>query len=564
MTVASCAKTTANVSMTGPNALTPLSDADYESIEQAVVETERGRWFLSEYARRNRNADTEVLLSAINRLEGLMSPDRSGQGLERLRFDLIEMAKAISRTKNEISAIIPQGEHAQQSRLGQASGVLDGIVRSTEKATQDILESAERMQEVAWTLRENGADSELCDSLDRHATNIYTACSFQDLTSQRIVKVVHVLRYLEARIHAMIEIWDQTIDDSPSSQSTGTSQNKTEQSHAPDSLIPYENPFNTMSQNDIDDVIVDQEGLFTSPPVDVEEMKVPEYQFRITPPVLAGPILDMDVYVQSETEVDTSDLIHLADDAERTALDEAERTFIDMSDEEGDEFFIEEPFSGNVFSHDISQHDQVTIAAEGSAYPHDNKLLTDDAFIEQSDASSEPANHDTDYRERHTDNPFDGVEALDFDASGTAQKIDAFLSEPFLSPMKSVQEDRSEPFEIDESGHTLIQAEPSQNEQASNKSVDNSDDIDAFAIDTRDDVAQSDETLVFDLDDSSAWNVSSSESVERIDNAQSTLSDDQTYSEVDNSAPETPVDPRKAAFAAIDQLDTMQKLSRFS
>lgn len=51
----------------------PVSDADYEAIEAAIMETARGRWFLLEYARRNRNADTRTLLSAINRLESALT-----------------------------------------------------------------------------------------------------------------------------------------------------------------------------------------------------------------------------------------------------------------------------------------------------------------------------------------------------------------------------------------------------------------------------------------------------------------------------------------------------------
>jgi hypothetical protein len=46
----------------------PLNAADYDAIEAAVMETRRGRWFLAEYARRNRSADTEMLLAAIRRL----------------------------------------------------------------------------------------------------------------------------------------------------------------------------------------------------------------------------------------------------------------------------------------------------------------------------------------------------------------------------------------------------------------------------------------------------------------------------------------------------------------
>jgi hypothetical protein len=60
---------------------------------------------------------------------------------------------------------------------------------------------------MAWTLREQGVASEICDLLDANATEVYTACSFQDITGQRTRKVIQVLRYLEDRINAMIGIW---------------------------------------------------------------------------------------------------------------------------------------------------------------------------------------------------------------------------------------------------------------------------------------------------------------------------------------------------------------------
>src|SRR5437763_16079872 len=60
---------------------------------------------------------------------------------------------------------------------------------------------------MAWTMREQGVDGAVCDLLDAKATEVYTACSFQDLTGQRTRKVIGVLRYLEGRINAMIAIW---------------------------------------------------------------------------------------------------------------------------------------------------------------------------------------------------------------------------------------------------------------------------------------------------------------------------------------------------------------------
>ncbi len=199
--------------MSSSRSLTPLDASQYDAIEDAVRETERGRWFLTEYARRNRNADTEVLLDAIRRIENVVTTTDRQDDVGRFRGDLIEMADAIARTRAEVAALstAEQGE----SRLTVASEALDAIVRATERATSDILSAAEEVQEAAWTLRETGVDSELCDALDRHATQIYTACSFQDLTAQRTSRVVHTLRYLESRIASMIGIWGNPDDAVP-------------------------------------------------------------------------------------------------------------------------------------------------------------------------------------------------------------------------------------------------------------------------------------------------------------------------------------------------------------
>jgi len=191
--------------------------ADYAAIFAAVMETDRGRWFLAEYARRNRHADTVEVLAAIERLAAMARPTIAGlredmaprgesvADLDRLRAELADMANAIARTKNEIASIRP--DDAQGGRIMEATEQLDSVLKTTERATSDILAAAEQVQEVAWTMREQGMESEFCDRLDSYATEIYTACSFQDLTGQRTRKIIHVLRYLEARIQAMSGMW---------------------------------------------------------------------------------------------------------------------------------------------------------------------------------------------------------------------------------------------------------------------------------------------------------------------------------------------------------------------
>lgn len=196
----------------------PDHEHAYEQIEAAVMETARGRWFLQEYAHRNRHADTMMVLGAIERLQrqivdvpALAAPTpapavQAVQPLpyERLQGDIIEMARAIARAEREIRQIRHDGVTATQ--YSSASDELDAVVATTEKATSSILSAAERIQEYAWTRREQqSGDLAECDMLDTCATEIYTACGFQDLTAQRIRKVVEALRFLDERLKSILE-----------------------------------------------------------------------------------------------------------------------------------------------------------------------------------------------------------------------------------------------------------------------------------------------------------------------------------------------------------------------
>ncbi|WP_209000037.1 protein phosphatase CheZ [Pannonibacter tanglangensis] len=182
-----------------------MQETEYTVLEQTLTESDRGRRFLAEFLRRNRSTETNTILDAIGRLEKVMRRERTVPDLNRIKLDLAEMHEAIERTKREIANIKMEDEEG--NRFTTTSSELDAIVTQTERATQDILAAAERIQEQAWTLREAGADDAVCDEIDAKATEIFMACSFQDLTGQRTQKVVHVLRYLESRINLMIGIW---------------------------------------------------------------------------------------------------------------------------------------------------------------------------------------------------------------------------------------------------------------------------------------------------------------------------------------------------------------------
>src|ERR1700728_4269180 len=86
-------------------ALSPISaratqprEEDYDAISEAFMETSRGRWFLTEYAKRNRNADTRMVLDAVARIEETIAtqkkpaPDdnKLNEALAAIKASLIE------------------------------------------------------------------------------------------------------------------------------------------------------------------------------------------------------------------------------------------------------------------------------------------------------------------------------------------------------------------------------------------------------------------------------------------------------------------------------------------
>lgn len=193
------ADTAPNQPAIGETETSDRAQSRYVVIEATLMRSQDGRAFLAEYARRNRAPDTEMLLEAIARLEHIVRRPQNERDNEGVWGELIEMSDAIARMRREIAAIKPP------SQIIAATVELEQVVNATEQATSEILQAAEEVQEVAWTLREKGVEADACELLDQRATEIYTACSFQDITGQRMEKVVKVLHFIEQRLNAMIE-----------------------------------------------------------------------------------------------------------------------------------------------------------------------------------------------------------------------------------------------------------------------------------------------------------------------------------------------------------------------
>jgi hypothetical protein len=104
---------------------------DYQAFCAAFSESARGRAFLAEFARRNRNADTEMLLAALDRLEILMRAE--GTALERLRDELRVLLITIKLARPDLDSANPP---AQAEKL---TGLLDMLERRIDDLAQGKL-----------------------------------------------------------------------------------------------------------------------------------------------------------------------------------------------------------------------------------------------------------------------------------------------------------------------------------------------------------------------------------------------------------------------------------------
>jgi chemotaxis protein CheZ len=128
--------------------------------------------------------------------------------LNKLKQETDSIHRAITRTMQELASL-HFGAFADAGQ-GRASLELDAVVDSTERATHQILEAAESIDEAANTLSaslRHEQEQALASDIRDHVVRIFEACNFQDLSGQRIAKVLATLTFVEDRVARMLEIW---------------------------------------------------------------------------------------------------------------------------------------------------------------------------------------------------------------------------------------------------------------------------------------------------------------------------------------------------------------------
>jgi len=156
------------------------SEADYDAIREAFMETARGRWFLGEYAKRNRNADTSMVLDAVARIEATMAAQKQPPPPSNELPNALVLIRGMLSDAKDSAAKTMSGPDAEQA------------LAAVNKATRII-------REIAWTLREYGTDARICDMLDAQV-NAIEASHFQTIAPEKRESVLAAFDLLIRRV----------------------------------------------------------------------------------------------------------------------------------------------------------------------------------------------------------------------------------------------------------------------------------------------------------------------------------------------------------------------------
>lgn len=127
----------------------------------------------------------------------------------KFRSELDVIDQAIKKTKGEIVSVEDHGlDGGQISRVTQE---LNAVVQGTTEATDRILKSAETIEQTSSMLAaslKTEHEQGLAQDIQEQVTQIFEACNFHDLTSQRITKVLATLNQVQDHLGQMVVIWD--------------------------------------------------------------------------------------------------------------------------------------------------------------------------------------------------------------------------------------------------------------------------------------------------------------------------------------------------------------------
>lgn len=134
-------------------------------------------------------------------------PPVSAKDLLILKKELVGLFGHLQKIRKELASLNTPGA---PDHFGSMSEQLDAIVNATEGATNTIMESVEGIDGLmndARAATQDPALQSVFDQVTDKVNMVFEACSFQDITGQRVTKVVNSLKFVEERINSIIFTW---------------------------------------------------------------------------------------------------------------------------------------------------------------------------------------------------------------------------------------------------------------------------------------------------------------------------------------------------------------------
>ncbi len=162
-----------------------------------------GREMVDQLAAARRQAvqpiTTEEVAGLLRDIVSSLDGDMTAGDL-KVYHELEDLAHYIQQARAEIAAVRP--DEIRSSHIPTATDELDAVVGATEAATNTIMDACDAIAQIADRL--GPADNA---ALTEAVTRVFEACNFQDVTGQRITKVVRALKHIEAKIDQLIAIF---------------------------------------------------------------------------------------------------------------------------------------------------------------------------------------------------------------------------------------------------------------------------------------------------------------------------------------------------------------------
>lgn len=158
-------------------------------------------------------ADAALIESMIKSIVISLAGDVSLADLQLYR-EVETLADYIQTVRRDIAGLRPDDISAQH--IPMATDELDAVVTATADATGIILGGMEEIERLSA-----GLSPDLAGPLGGIVVKVYEACSFQDITGQRITKVVKALRHIESKIDALLAVFGADLITTDVAQSPG-------------------------------------------------------------------------------------------------------------------------------------------------------------------------------------------------------------------------------------------------------------------------------------------------------------------------------------------------------